>query len=164
MVLLATSLGISVMQLIALVQLNWKLDLDNVLIALGLLAALGITALILRMPLRSPDLSSEAISPALTAPTSRLRSPEDNLTPWQFMTVSWMWPLVSLGKKRQLNDEDVWSLGHEFQHTLLHNAFRGLPGSVTRRLLSANGLDLIIISVLGLLELVASIAHLPTSF
>lgn len=72
------------------------------------------------------------------------------------MTVSWMKPLIELGNKRQLNDEDVWSLGYEFKHRMLHDRFRELRGSVLRRLLVANGVDLMIMSVLAVLELVAS--------
>ena len=72
------------------------------------------------------------------------------------MTVSWMTPLISLGSARQLNDGDVWSLPFEFQHSILHDSFRELEGSVVRRLISANGLDLVIISFLAILELLAS--------
>jgi len=73
------------------------------------------------------------------------------------MTISWMKPLISLGNARQLNDEDVWLLSYEFQHRILHDRFRELKGSVLRRLVEANGLDLIIISVLSIIELFASI-------
>lgn len=72
------------------------------------------------------------------------------------MTVSWMTPLISLGSARQLNDEDVWSLPFEFQHRILHDSFQELKGSVVRRLISANGFDLVIISSLAVLELLAS--------
>lgn len=108
------------------------------------------------MPLRDPDLSSDGISPPFEHPTSQLRSPEDNLTLWQFMTVSWMTPLICLGSTRQLNNEDVWSLAFEFQHSVLHESFKELKGSVARRLLTANGLDLVIISLLAILESLAS--------
>ena len=108
------------------------------------------------MPLRDPDLPKDGISSPFGHPTSQLRSPEDDLNLWQFMTVSWMSPLISLGSARQLNDEDVWSLAFEFQHTILHHSFRELKGSVIKRLLTANGLDLVIISSLALLESLAS--------
>lgn len=72
------------------------------------------------------------------------------------MTVSWMSPLIKIGFARQLNEEDVWSLGFQFQHKTLHENFRLLKGSVVRRLLVANGLDLIIISALAILECLAS--------
>ena len=72
------------------------------------------------------------------------------------MTVSWMSPLINLGRKRQLNEEDVWSLGYEFQHKRLHEQFRELKGSVVKRLLKANGLDLILLSSLSVVSSLAS--------
>ena len=72
------------------------------------------------------------------------------------MSVSWMGPLISLGNTRQLNDQDVWFLGYEFHHSVLHDTFKELRGTVVRRLLKANAIDLIIISILGILELMAS--------
>lgn len=123
---------------------------------LGTFAALFAIATILNMPIRDPDLPNDQISPAFKAPDPRLRSPEDNLTLWQFMSVSWMGPLISLGTTRQLNDQDVWQLSYEFQHRRLHDTFRELPGSVLRRVLVANRIDLVIVSFLGLVELLAS--------
>ena len=55
-----------------------------------------------------------------------------------------------------MHDEDVWSLSYEFQHRLLHDRFRELPGSVLRRLLEANAIDLVLISLLALIELLAN--------
>ncbi|KAL9114617.1 MAG: hypothetical protein Q9227_001295 [Pyrenula ochraceoflavens] len=116
----------------------------------------ALVVLILRMPLRDPELPKDDTSPTFGSTTSKLRSPEDDLTVWQFMTVSWMAPLISAGNSKQLADEDVWHLGYEFQHRNLHTRFRELQGSVLRRLLYANGIDLVIISLLGLIELVGS--------
>ena len=128
----------------------------------ALLLMLGAVFIILRMPLRDPNLPRFQISPAFGPPTDQLRTPEDGLTLWQFMSVSWMAPLISMGNSRQLNDEDVWSLGYQFQHRSLHDRFRELKGSVFRRLVEANGIDLFIISLLGILELVASMAPFPS--
>ncbi|KAK5122993.1 hypothetical protein LTR85_003559 [Meristemomyces frigidus] len=123
------------------------------------IAALVLTVLYigvaLGMPLRDPNWPTKEISKPFSEPTSSLRSPEDNLTLWQFMTVSWMTPLIRTGIKRQLHDEDVWQLAHEFQHQRLHKNFRQLKGTVIRRLIKANAIDLVILTVLGLLELVA---------
>ncbi|KAL8918729.1 MAG: hypothetical protein Q9172_005299 [Xanthocarpia lactea] len=110
------------------------------------------------MPLRDPSIASDDISPANEKPDHRRRSPEDNLTLWQFMSVSWMASLISIGSTRQLDDEDVWQLGYEFQHQILHAKFRELGGSVVRRLLAANGLDLVILLCLGVLEALADFA------
>ena len=127
-------------------------DIPEVLQPLILIVNL---ALILRMPLRAPGLLKDTISPPFAPPDQRLRSPEDNLTLWQWMTVSWMKPLMTIGKVRQLNEEDVWALAYEFQHRRLHDAFRDLRGSVIRRLIAANGIDLIITTLLGILDLLA---------
>jgi hypothetical protein len=133
-----------------------KLSLETVPFVLVPLAALGAIIIILNMPLRHPSMPSEKISPTFGPPTATLRSPEDNLTVWQYMSVSWMAPLIKVGNEKQLNDEDVWSLGYEFQHRLLHDSFRELKGTVLSRLIEANALDLIIISILSFVELFAS--------
>ncbi len=117
---------------------------------IGLQLAAIIT--ILNMPLRDRRLLNDGISKPFTTPTSELRSPEDNVTLWQWMSVSWMAPLISVGIKRQIHDEDVWLLPYVFQHERLHILFRELKGSVVGRLLQANAVDLTIITFLGLLE------------
>ena len=148
-------------------QLTIVLDIRSILRAqaasatLELLAGISAVVTILCMPLRDPDLCNDQISPPYAHPTSGLRSPEDNLTLWQFMTVSWMTPLISVGSVRQLNDRDVWALAFEFQHNILHERFRELKGSVVRRLVTANGLDLVIIACLAVLESLASMQKYP---
>ncbi|KAI4115101.1 MAG: hypothetical protein LQ345_004235, partial [Seirophora villosa] len=124
-----------------------------------ILAALLSIFFILCMPLRDPDLPVDGIGPAFEKPDHRLRSPEDNLTLWQFMSVSWMSSLISVGSERQLNSEDVWKLSFEFQHRLLHKKFRELRGSVVRRLLAANGIDLLILLILGIVEATSNLAQ-----
>lgn len=155
-------LGVVVANVIAeaiLLENYWWQDkrvvvLSSMSIAFGVLT----TALILAMPYRDPLLPSKNTSTPFSTPTSYLRSPEEALSPWQFMTVRWMTPLLGVGSSRQLEDEDVWSLPHEFQHRLLHQNFRRLKGTVIRRLLQANGLDLVIITLLGLFEQLADYA------
>ena len=131
-------------------------SLEGAISIVTLVFALLRVIVMLWMPLRDPDLPSKEISQPPSEPTSSLRSPEDNLTLWQFMTVSWMTPLIRVGSKRQLQDEDVWHLPYEFQHQRLHDNFRQLRGTVIQRLVRANGIDLVILTFLGLLELVAN--------
>ncbi|KAF1982683.1 ABC bile acid transporter-like protein [Aulographum hederae CBS 113979] len=151
--LLYVSLLVS--QLIAIGNREFPLPVQEIPSIINIMVALAAVTILLCMPLRNPRLSAEGIGPAFGPPTDQLRSPEDNLTLFQFMSVSWVSPLISLGKKRQLNDDDVWFLGLEFQHRHLHDRFKQLQGSVLRRLFVANGLDLIIISLLGILQSLA---------
>lgn len=106
----------------------------------------------LNMPMRDPLLDSSGIGKPFTEPSFNVRSPEDVITLWQWMTVSWMAPLIKIGYKRQLHNEDVWFLAYEFQHSRLHILFRELSGTVFTRLLKANGLDLLITTCLAVLE------------
>lgn len=124
--------------------------------ALGPLVAFAGIVVVLNMPLRDPLLPSEDISPVYGPPTVKLRTPEDSLTPLQFMTVSWMGPLIKKGITRKMDDEDVWDLGWEFKHARLHDAFRKLEGSVTRRIFVANGMDAFRTTSLNLLRLCSS--------
>ncbi|POS84240.1 hypothetical protein EPUL_004499, partial [Erysiphe pulchra] len=130
--------------------------ISGILLLFPVILSSGSMIIILSMPIRYFDKLETEISPPFSTPNANFRSPEDNLTVWQFMTVSWMAPLISLGKIRQLNDEDVWSLGYEFKHRLLFEKFRELKGSVLCKLLMANGLDLCIVSMLGITELIAN--------
>ena len=120
-------------------------------IAEAVLALLGV-ATILVMPMRDPKLGTDDVCSPFGRPTYHLRSPEVNLSLWQFMTVAWMAPLISLGNKKQLDDSDVWLLPYEFQHSRLHLLFQEVRGSVLIRLLQVNGLDLFITTLLGTLE------------
>lgn len=112
--------------------------------------------IILTMPTRNPTLSKEGIGMVGQEPSDRLRSPEDDLLLWQYLTISWMWPLISVGRKRKINEEDVWLLGYEFQHLRLHEKFRELQGSVLGRLLQANGSDVFIIGSIAILQMICS--------
>lgn len=134
---------------------------DGIATVLGMSGTLIAIIIILCMPLRDPDMPNDKISPAFKVPDHLLRSPEDNLTLWQFMTVSWMSPLISLGATRQLNDQDIWALSYEFQHRRLHEKFRELPGSVLRRVISANRIDVVIVMLLDIVELCAGMVPWP---
>lgn len=117
---------------------------------------------ILTMPLRDPRLDDRDICSPFQTPTSRLRSPEDNLSLWNWMSVGWMGPIVKTGCQRQLHDEDIWKLPLEFQHDRLHMQFRDVKGSVLVRILKANAPDLVLTTCLGTLESICSL--LPVVF
>ena len=110
-------------------------------------SAFAALLMILIMPLRDPVLPDAGISRVGSAPSSEERSPEDNLRLWQFLSISWMFPLIKVGKQRTLNEEDVWYLAYEFQHGRLFDKFSSLSGTVVRRLLKANGLDVCILTL-----------------
>ena len=118
----------------------------------GVALPLASIVLMLNMPMRDPLLDPTGIAKPFDEPTAALRSPEDIITLWQWMTVSWMGPLIKIGYKRQLEDEDVWFLPYEFHHNRVHVLFRELSGTVFVRLLKANGVDLLITTLLGVLE------------
>lgn len=116
-------------------------------------AAAAACSAILLMPFREPSLPSVDISSVGQRPSNDFRSPEDDLKLWQFLTVSWMAPLISIGRRRQLHEQDVWLLGFDFQHNRLHEKFRRLRGSVLSRLLRANGIDVFIISTISIVQM-----------
>ena len=148
-ILQAVTLGVSLGE-----KHGSQITLERTLDATALVLSILGTCIVLSMPLRNPNLPAKEISQPFTEPTSSLRSPEDNLRLWQFMTISWMTPLIRTGYNRQIEDEDVWQLGYEFHHQKLHDNFRLLKGTVIRRLIRANIIDIVILVVLGVIELV----------
>jgi len=148
--------GLPAIQLTLLLNDRVALNVYDIPRGLATMMSVAAILIILCMPLRRSGLPTDDICAPFEPPTHQLRSPEDRLRPWQFMSVSWMWPLISLGSKRQLEEGDVWSLPFEFQHQGLHYKFRELKGSFVKRLFVANGIDLVITSILAVLESLAS--------
>lgn len=143
---------------IVLVVSEWTSNYSSLVPALWIVSAatsLSAVVVAVNMPLRHPLCPRDGISKPFTTPSNEVRTPEDSLTLWQWMTVSWMAPLISLGNQRQLHDEDVWLLGYEFQHRHLHDTFREMKGTVVRRLVRANWIDLALLTFLAILELAA---------
>ena len=154
--LLIPLVGLLVAQLVVLSHTRAALNTEDLPLILAPIAALAAICVILNMPLRDPALSIKDISTPFTTSTSELRTPEDNLTPIQFMTVSWMAPLLKKGKTKELEGENVWDLGYEFKHARLHSAFRLLKGTVASRLLQANGIDVVRTTLLQIMQLASS--------
>ncbi|EGO59680.1 hypothetical protein NEUTE1DRAFT_61313 [Neurospora tetrasperma FGSC 2508] len=125
----------------------------------GICVTLASIVAMLNMPLRDPLLNSSKIGKPFAKPESSVRSPEDIVTLWQWMSVSWMAPLISTACKRQLHDKDVWLLASDFQHQTLHLLFRDLTGTVLVRLLKANGLDIVLTTCLGTFETLAELSE-----
>ncbi|KAF1808278.1 ATPase-like protein [Eremomyces bilateralis CBS 781.70] len=120
--------------------------------------SLVLLATVLCMPTKSKFFDYSSISSPHQPPSSSLRSPEERINVWQWMSVSWMGPLMARGSTRQLEEKDVWALPFDFQHERLHSLFRELKGTVVGRLLQANAPDLFIITVLGTLETVIELS------
>ncbi|KAK1834205.1 putative ATP-dependent permease [Podospora conica] len=153
-VLLLVQLVVSVAMLDLLT--DWR---EMAALGVTILPPLGSVVVMLNMPMRDPLLDSTGIGKPFEEPTSAVRSPEDLITLWQWMTVSWMAPLIKIGYKRQLHDGDVWFLAYEFHHDRIHRCFREVRGTVLARLLKANGLDLLITTGLSVVETVAELAE-----
>lgn len=149
--------AISATQVALLLLADWahEASLEQVAQYVSVVASLVLFVIQVNLPLREPLWPQADISKPFTEPVHTLRTPEDNLTIWQWMTVSWVAPLMKIGQNRQLDDEDVWFLGYEFQHRHLHDAFRKLHGTVLFRLLRANWIDLVILTLLACVELAA---------
>ncbi|CAK7268329.1 hypothetical protein SEPCBS119000_003006 [Sporothrix epigloea] len=117
-------------------------------------------AIMANMPMRDPRLGqgieNDKIAAPFETPSIKLRSPEDNLTLYQWMSVNWIAPVIGLGASRQLQDEDIWHLPFEFQHARLYRLFNEVRGSVASRLVKVNAPDLIITSLLGILDSILS--------
>ncbi|QDS72168.1 hypothetical protein FKW77_004630 [Venturia effusa] len=124
----------------------------------SIIAAFASMLVIFVMPMRPSSLSSDSISKAGSIPSHNERSPEDNLRFWQFLSVSWIAPLITIGNKQQIEEDNVWLLGYQFQHRRLHEAFRVLRGSVTRRLFQANGIDVSILTLTAFIQLFCEFA------
>jgi hypothetical protein len=127
-------------------------------------AAVVCIAIVLLMPFRPISPGSGTISVAGTTPTDTERSPEDGLRLWQFLTTSWIEPVLKIGKVRQLEKEDVWKLGYAFQNGRIAAAFRQVQSStMLRRLLKANAVDCCILIPLTLIILFCGMAHASQS-
>lgn len=127
-----------------------------------MLANASTVIIILDMPMRSSQLSEGDVCPPFQTPSSKFRSPEDNMSLWNWMSVGWMGTIVKTGYQRQLHDEDIWRLPLEFQHDRLHRLFRDIEGSVLLRILKVNAPDLILTTILGSIESICAL--LPIVF
>jgi hypothetical protein len=145
--LLAFYLSAFCVELLNVLSAGVPSSLQDVTHYIALASAFAAILVILDMRLRDPSLPNTGISVVGDAPSNKFRSPEDDLRLWQFLSISWMFPLIRIGKMRTLNQEDVWFLAYEFQHGRLFEKFSSLSGPVMRRLIKANGLDICILTL-----------------
>jgi hypothetical protein len=120
-----------------------------------MLSALISIVLVLCMRLRSTVYVAEPISPYGSPSSSSERSPEDSLRLWQFLTISWVWPLLVVGKARQMDNKDMWARTTELRNKHIAKLFGDVGGSkLIAKLLKANSIDssiVLLLSVVGLI-------------
>ncbi|KAG9310797.1 hypothetical protein JVU11DRAFT_8649 [Chiua virens] len=105
----------------------------------NLVAILFELAIVSTMPMQLPSsrINKEDISVKY--------SPEDYVTIFQWITFSWVYPLIRRGTSTTMNEEDVWNLSPTTQSRPVLSKFATVKGaSLLRRLFWANSLDLII--------------------
>ena len=79
------------------------------------------------------------------------RSPEDGIRLYQWLSLTWVWPLLVIGNARQLEKDDIWALPYASQTHQLALRFRTITGStVFRRLLKTNAADCCILLTISL--------------
>ncbi|TAQ86636.1 hypothetical protein B7494_g5061 [Chlorociboria aeruginascens] len=157
LLILYTSIAVS--NVIIMVETHsFQFQNGQKILPIQLVLAIFAIVTIFNMPLRDPRLFNDEIAPVFTTSTFEFKTPEDNLTLFQYFTVSWMAPLIDMGKERQLNHEDVWAPSYEFETAHIHENFRELKGSVVMRIAEANVVDLVIQSVTGVVDLMTTFA------
>ncbi|KAH7329542.1 P-loop containing nucleoside triphosphate hydrolase protein [Stachybotrys elegans] len=132
-------------------ELNW-FDLASPVLCL-----MAITVII-NMPFRDPSWGPADIGNRRLPPSEHLRSPEDNMSLFQFWTMNWVYPLAKLRNQRELVVQDIWQLPYSFQHSRLYVAFNELQGKLLYCLLEANGLELFLSTTLTILIKIAQVS------
>ncbi|CAE6413166.1 unnamed protein product [Rhizoctonia solani] len=101
----------------------------------SLLTFVGLVAIV-NMPLSlagKPEVNEDGLHPAL----------EDYCTLWQWMTFTWVSPIISLGALRPLEEKDMWQLSRSMRtRTLMRKFLQVQRPSLLRRILVANAMDL----------------------
>ncbi|KAG8768254.1 hypothetical protein FRC12_005683 [Ceratobasidium sp. 428] len=92
--------------------------------------------IIVDMPLAitgEPESDEEGLLPSL----------EDHCTLWQWITFTWVSPIISLGARQPLEEKDVWQLSKAMRTRVLMRKFLQVKrSSLLRRILAANAMDL----------------------
>ncbi|PWN24930.1 P-loop containing nucleoside triphosphate hydrolase protein [Jaminaea rosea] len=96
---------------------------------------------------------------SLEVPIDSKSAGEDRCSLWQWMTFSWLSPLISTAVERTLEKDDVWKLSRYCQSTLLLRKFKQVKGStLPRRILRANNHDILLDLLLTLVSAVLAYA------
>jgi hypothetical protein len=117
---------------------------------------LGIAVLLL-MPVNPFSCDIQNIGKYGATASSEFRSPEDYISLSHWLSVSWLSPLLSVGKMRLINESDVWTLPLSFQHGPLLEGMKVLRGSLLRRLIRANAIDIVLLLVMSLVDMLCGV-------
>ncbi|CAE6492879.1 unnamed protein product, partial [Rhizoctonia solani] len=97
---------------------------------------LGGISIIVNMPL-------ESFGDPTVDPEGRLPALEDHCTLLQWITFSWVSPLVALGARQPLGEKDMWQLSRFMRTRVLMKQFSPLKrSSLLRKILAANARDM----------------------
>ncbi|CAO1622047.1 unnamed protein product [Parajaminaea phylloscopi] len=97
--------------------------------------------------------------PLTTEPPSDGDAAEDRCTLWQWMTFSWLSPLIAVAVTRPLEKADVWAISRSCRSSLLLRKFKQVPGlTLPRRILRANNHDILLDITLTLASAILSYA------
>jgi hypothetical protein len=124
---------------------------------LVLILSVASALILLAMPMRVESRDYSPIAKVGAVPTNADRTPEEALRLWQYLSVSWVSPLLRVGNTRQLQIEDIWRLPYTFQSRRLADAFRYVPGSsIFWRLVRASLMDSIVLVITSLVDVSCS--------
>ncbi|KAK7005882.1 hypothetical protein R3P38DRAFT_3040178 [Favolaschia claudopus] len=103
-------------------------------LSLNIFVLLGLMSVVLRMPMAVPS-SKERGRPNV--------SPEDYTSLWGWVSFSWVYPLIELGRNTTLNESDVWDLSPTIRSRPIFIKFSALPQnlSLLAKLWAANSFD-----------------------
>ncbi|KAJ7679731.1 multidrug resistance-associated ABC transporter [Mycena rosella] len=100
-------------------------------------AALVVLLSVLQMPLNVPGTRTDVVQIGLTV------SPEDYTPLWQWISFSWIYPLIKKGTNTTLSDKDVWQLSPNLQSRPVFIKFSSLQmPTLIQKLWAANSLDI----------------------
>ncbi|KAF7298743.1 ATP-dependent bile acid permease [Mycena indigotica] len=127
-----------------------SLPSQGILVGLGVYAAMTAVMLylVVEMPMNIPSTRVDKTDIGKTV------SPEDYTTISQWMTFSWVYPLVKKGTHNTLNEIDVWNMSPTMQSLPVFVKFQTIYRStLLRRVIAANSFDIIIdfiVTILGI--------------
>ncbi|KAJ6562715.1 multidrug resistance-associated ABC transporter [Mycena vulgaris] len=124
---------------------------------LGMCANVGGTLVVLlavlQMPLNVPSSRTDVAQIGVTL------SPEDYTPLWEWISFSWIYPLIKKGTYATLSDKDVYQLSPNLQSRPVFIKFSSLQmPTLIQRLWAANSLDIIVDFVLTILSVIFNYA------